>query len=622
VTRSDDDGAALASTARKPARRCSPARAGALDRSDVVAVAGIVLAGVVAPALLALATHSLGIPRDDDWAFRRVLFGFTRTGRYSLVGWGSMTLVGQVLWATPFVLAFGAQPWVPSLATQVLAAGGLASCYLVARYLLSRPRAVACTLLVVSLPGFALSTSSFMTDVPAMSTEMVCLLLGALALRSTGRAQLAWLGASMAAGVLSFSIREFSLAAPLAVLVTLAWCDRRLIRPCAIAGALATAACLAVYLWSASLPGAQPKALVLPGVLALETLGGAYFTLSFMVLPVLPWAVARWELWRRPVAFVAAGALLAAGAVLVHSHHPVFIGNYLDEQGAGGERVLEGTRPELFPPVLWEAFRALALSAGAVLAAVLAGATSAATARTGLIARRGVIARNGRAPTPIGLQPPEPGLEACRSGGHSTVAQRRLVLAFTWVSVALLAGYALVAKAAFWDRYLWPVAFGVAVLALTSPSELGPAPQAKPPVGSTGQAVGVAAGFGIGTLLALVAVAISLNSDAYDAARWSAGKDLVAAGYPAEDVDAGFDWVGAHEAVSAHPGRAVAGTPTYETWYDKMFPGFRDCALVSSSPLPRPSLKLYKVVTYNELALAGTEHLFLYEVTGLPPRHC
>ncbi|MCL6091500.1 MAG: hypothetical protein M1435_00900 [Actinobacteria bacterium] len=49
-------------------------------------MAGLLLVGVVAPVLLAFSTHSLGIARNDDWAYRRVLFEFARTGHYSLSG--------------------------------------------------------------------------------------------------------------------------------------------------------------------------------------------------------------------------------------------------------------------------------------------------------------------------------------------------------------------------------------------------------------------------------------------------------------------------------------------------------------------------------------------------------
>ena len=66
-------------------------------------------------------------------------------------------------------------------------------------------------------------------------------------------------------------------------------------------------------------------------------------------------------------------------------------------------------------------------------------------------------------------------------------------------------------------------------------------------------------------MVAAVATVITLNADAYDAARWSAGDKAVAAGVPATMVDAGFEWVGSHQSAVALPGRRVPGSPFYET---------------------------------------------------------
>ena len=585
--------------------------ASALGWSDAGIMTGLLLVGVMAPVLLALSTHSLGIARNDDWAYRRGLWEFVRTGRYSLVGWGSMTLVGQVLWAAPFVLLFGAQPWVPSLAVALLAAAGLVAAYLVARTLLGRPAAAACVLLTSTFPGFALSTADFMTDVPAFSAETVCLLFGALALRSSGRRQSLWLTSSMAVGLFGFSIREFDLAAPLAVLVALAWSDRRRLRT-SLLGALGfLAACGAVYLWSAGLPGTQPKTLSLPTATSWEVLAGAYFTFSFTVSPALPGALRRWQVWRSWPALVAAALALALAALLVTGHHPIFIGNYLDQQGAGGDRVLAGTRPELFPAPVWEVLRAVALAGGIASAAVL-GAMGAGLAQ----AWRGSL----------WLQPQLLGVE------------RRLIVLFTWANVAVLAGYGLLFRTTFWDRYLWPVAFGALVLMLSRPlgrptTVVVSGASVAPPAHSirvagagsrltaTTRTVPLVtrAVFGFVAIVSVLVVgttaaAVTLNSDSYDAARWTAGRDLVKVGYRATTVDAGFDWVGSHTTALAKPGRIAAGAPAYEEWYDQMFPGFRECALVSASRLLWPSLRLIHTVSYDEVGFAVPERLYLYAV--------
>lgn len=207
---------------------------------------------------------------------------------------------------------------------------------------------------------------------------------------------------------------------------------------------------------------------------------------------------------------------------------------------------------------------------------------------------------------------------------------------FTGASAALLAGYDLFARAPFWDRYLWPVAFGIAVLALGGPAEtvlVGTAAPVRrqlraahaarrPGAGSLLQALARPLGRwgwrATTCLAALVvggtAVVLTLNSDSYDAARWSAGRQLAEAGYPFGAIDAGIEWVGSHTAALARPGRVIAGAPPYEQWYVQMFPGASDCAVVSASPLLSPSIHLMTTLSYEELAFARPERLYLYLV--------
>ncbi|MGO9661517.1 MAG: hypothetical protein ACLP7F_24575, partial [Acidimicrobiales bacterium] len=264
--------------------------------ADVGAVVALVVIGVVVPAVLAGAFHVFSVPRNDDWAYRRDLWDFVRTGHLSFVGWGVMSLVGQVLWGAAFAAVLGTGAWVPGAAVAVLATAGLAAAYVLARSVLPRPGAAACVLVVLALPGFALSTSSFMTDVPAFSAEAVCLALAAAALRREGAARWGWLAASLGVGCFGFSVREFDIAAPLAAIGALALQDRRHRPHYGLAAAGLLLACGAIYLWAAHVPGAQSVALALSGpVRFIKGLGNSYFTLSLGLAPLLPAALRRYR---------------------------------------------------------------------------------------------------------------------------------------------------------------------------------------------------------------------------------------------------------------------------------------------------------------------------------------
>jgi hypothetical protein len=473
----------------------------------------------------------------------------------------------------------------------VLAAAGVAAAYALARTLLPPARAVAGVLVTVALPGFALSTSSFMTDVPAFCADAVCLAAAAAALGRNGRARRGWLAVALAVGCFGFAVREFDIAAPLAALGALAVEDRRHRRAYALAAVALVVACAAIYFWSTQVPGAQDLPLALSGpVRLLKGLGHAFFTLALGLTPLLPTAVAR--SWDRlsARALLAAVAALAAGTLLLTGDHTLLAGNYLLPQGATGGAVLTG-RPALFPGVVWWALELVALASGASLAAVAASV--------------------GRPAVPSGP----------RCGA------RLLLALFSTVTALFLVLFEGLTKGTVFDRYLWPLAFSTAVLLLArrrGPSRPVHARGTRARTASTGAHARdpstprrlpvVMATATLSTVVAAVAAVTTLNADAYDAARWSAGDRAVAAGVPARMVDAGFEWVGSHQRGTARPGRRVRSAPFYDTWYDQMFPAFSECAFVSGNLVALASLTRLATVTYQELGFAEPETLYVYAV--------
>lgn len=555
---------------------------GKFGRADLAIIIAILLLGVAIPAAMAVATHAFNIPRNDDWAYRRVLFDFARSGRYSLVGWGTMTLVGQILWATPFVLLLGPHPWVPGVAVAVTSVIGLGAAYYLSRQLLGRAGSAAVLLTLLVLPGFVLNTSSFMTDVPAFAADATCLALGAVALTRRDWPRWAWTAASMAVGILGFSVRQFDLAAPLAVLGVLAVSDGRNWARYAGTAAGVLLACGALYAWTTRLPGYQHQAFGLPTVPSLGTVAASYFTMALFVTPWLPRALARCWAQAAPRAWAAAALTLAGGALLTVLGQHLFVGDYMTRSGVTGGLVLFGVRPNLFPEPIWRLTDVVAVGAGAALAFVVASTHG-----------------GGRG----------------RDGGTGPV--RHLVMVFTVFNSVGLVVFGLVVRTNIWDRYLWPIAWGT-VLLLASRRAPGAAHATNRRVRRPGVASGAAAG-ALSLGLVLVTAALTLNSDAYDGARWSAGQDAVKAGFPARTVDAGFEWVGDHASVKAVPAARRRGA-LYEAWYDEMFPGFRECAFVSGSLLSWTSLPLVRTVRYNELAVAIPEKLYVYatDAPGCP----
>ena len=128
------------------------------------------------------------------------------------------------------------------------------------------------------------------------------------------------------------------------------------------------------------------------------------------------------------------------------------------------------------------------------------------------------------------------------------------------------------------------------------------------------------ASISLAAVIALVAGAVTVNADAYDGARWRGGELAVTQGSAATTVDAGFEWVGSHSAARAVRGRQVPGDPAYESWYDEMFPGSRDCAFVRArvGGAP-PSTHRRCGIRRTRLRPAGTSVRIRRRAAPLPP---
>ena len=533
---------------------------------EILVVTGLVVLGAVTPLVISYVLHMLPLPSNDDWAYRVTVLRFVKTGHLHFVPWGDMTLIGQVLWAAPFVLVLGGGTWAPVISTVVLASAGLVAAYLLARQLLSTGRAAACVLVTLASPGFLLNTATFMTDVPAFSAELICLLSGSYALKNSGRRRYTLLAASMLAGCFAFSIRQFGITAPAAVLLCAALQRRSYLRPTVILGAATLAVCELVYLLAGKF-GQQVTQLSSPNLSTVAEVFQLYFTLSFCLLPLLPSVLKR----LRPRVggpVVVAALVIVAGGVLYHTAGMVFRGNYLTVQGAMGNDLQDYSRPDVFAPGTWAIFNVGAIVSGAALAAL------AAQNLTCLLKRRWEV-------------------------NSSTLLGAFAVLIGTGV-----VAYTLCSASRSYDRYLYPLVFPLAaILARSTRGKVTkgafPAPRRLP-----------YATIALAGLVGLSALALTLNSDAYGSAVWRAGQALVRAGEAPSSVDGGFAWNGWYAEYPMAPVEAdgpIRVTPT--------------CGVISSFKFGgHPRAKLVAVTNYDEYGFALPEHLYSYAepVHGCP----
>ena len=536
-----------------------------IERNDIFALGTLVLAAAVIPLSLATAAGAIGLPSNDDWVYTRAALNLYDTGSVEMVG-HTTAFIGQLALVQPFLWLSRGDPWAFTAFGLVMASIAIASTYLLARRYVAMGSAVLVVLLVLAFPGFVRESASFMTDVPAFALVMLCMLLGTRWLQGDGGR--ATLVASLGVGLLAVSIREFAIAAPVAVL-TAAWARNRAHERIWLAG---SSLILALGVVGVLVAAGSVSGKGLPSSARVDRLldiGSEFTTLAAVLLAATLLYVGRRIRTLGPGQIIIGAAL--ASVALIGPHGPL-VGNQWTAAGLGGNQVLAGVRDPVFGTIAWALSRQLALFAAIVAAAVavswghrnLVGVTTLSTAWA-----RGIrIAGSG---------------------------QGLLVLFLIGYAVELVL-YAYVGF--LFDRFLFPMVPVAAILLLRG--ILRPLVPGRSRVFAHGALV----------WLVVTAFVISANSFAYDTARYREGEAAVAMGYDATTVDAGYEWVGAHGS-----GLKTTIDPHRVNWWDDIWTSFHPCALLTNSAKDVPGYRLIRVnrSAYKQLLFFGpAQPLYLY----------
>jgi hypothetical protein len=186
-----------------------------------------------------------------------------------------------------------------------------------------------------------------------------------------------------------------------------------------------------------------------------------------------------------------------------------------------------------------------------------------------------------------------------RLSGHSFILCLYIV-----TQIACIAAAALRRGQAPFDRYLIVLVPVIAILLLRSIPN------------SPSRPSGVLI-LGVGTTFCVLFSASSLlllNAAAFDVARWQAGRAMVAQGFAASAIDAGYEWVGFHSANIAGESVSAAVWSEPRPWYSgyRIFQESGNCIIVSSSALSFPNLRLLEMRSYRTFAFWGSSDLFIY----------
>ena len=515
----------------------------------------LLVAGVVLPLLVTLTGAELAVPRNDSFAYSRVAEQLHETGSFDLIGYGRMLLISHVLWAQPFLLLADSREVATNLAGLTASAIAIAAYFALALRFVRTSVAALVVLVLVCFQGVAVNVPTFMTEPTALALNALALLAAVAALGRTGRSAAALVGVAIALSVASFAVREFAIVLLVAIVGVTAMRRPDIRRATLAAGFLGLLACGALYVWHSRLPGLEPTELQLGlGGLAWTTPGFVTLGLGLLPLTLVP-ALRLLSAPRRVPAI--AGALIG-GLIVVLAHWPsldtsrarsVLADDIYDRNGASGQSLAIGFRPELLPPWAW-----LALLVLAGLGSIALGAVAAS-----YLSQRPWFGKKGGVETSV-----------------------LLLEVYAVLYLALIAVFGILGPL-FSDRYLWPVVPILAILVtrVSVPSATGSRERLR--VGHRASVALTTAAF---VAVAAVAITYVQDSSAYDGARWRAGSKFVAEGASPTQVDAGLEWSGAHGTgvrdFDGHRGRPVTSEDPY---WEGFWPPAVRCYLVSNERL-------------------------------------
>jgi hypothetical protein len=447
----------------------------------VVLAALAVLTVTVAPWVVILATIPAGeqnFPLIDDWAFHRGACAFCRGEGIDYQHWASMPLLGQWLWACPFLGALGESHVATRASTVVLSWLGLWAFHDLLRRQEGTPAPVAlfATACLAWNPYYFLLSGTFMSDVPALAFSLIALALYARAL-DAGRFLM--LATATVFALLAVATRQSAVAAPLTAAAMLIRSRHRARPLWPAAVAVPIVATFVTHSWLQRRPDVVPLHARWPDpshVTWLLFTSALY--VGLMTLPLL----ALLPLRRPGRVFWGSFACMTAGAIGVAligeqpGHGGIF--PYLDDvlTARGPYFKMEGERPPLLPWSVWFVPTALACVCAAAL-----------------------IARGAAAVREVGVHP---------------------LVIFSALQLGELVG-----SPKLYDRYLLPLVVGALAVAARASS---------PPRWRIGLVALV--------LLGSLSVCLMHDWLSLNAARWDLGHRAEVDGIKPGDVQGGMEW--------------------------------------------------------------------------------
>lgn len=554
------------------------------NRAEAVIVSAVLIVYSIGIYFWANFRGVIGVARNDDWVYLHMAQWFAQSGQF-LVESGSMTnALGLVILAQPVISIFGYSIAALQILEIFIGAIGLFFTWLLLRSFLSKFFSFIAISTLATSPFWASSSISFMTDVPAYTFQMIALWLAVQSVKSKQKG-FYWLTSALIVSLFAFSIREYSISSGLAIVLFYFFAKKptspKVSWKFLTIAATWLFACFMLYFWRSNLGNVtqfrsmlDPESLKESSIQAIR----AFSMVGLFIIPALivssPKKVSQHLSFRMNLVAIIPSTAFLLGMWLLFRQRGLVFGNYFTPRGSYVETFPMGIAPDIIPSMLFEAISWL-------------GVFSVAFGIWGLTVW--VISRMNRKnfSLPMSSSPQSP------------------VLIGVWYCLAsfgVLTFIPLLTNAPLFDRYFFPVLplFAGVVLYSVARHRI---------LAKFGKQLSI---FSIVLFTFLSAVFID-SSFILDGLKWKAGDELVADGYSAQSIDAGYEWFGYHQTEIAN-GRNIK---PIRNWWVSLYSSPEICASVGLGDFAEGENQESVIHSYEVENLIGTKFK-VWSVDSIP----
>ena len=512
----------------------------------------VLLLGVAFPFVSALMLHSAFIPSNDSWVYETMASNLLQHGYLNGFGYVQASAAPQLISVIPLLILFKSSSSAYFIYALLISTSTLIGVYFLSRKFFDPWVSVLVASALIISSGYMETSTTFMTDIPALCMIVWSLFFGLKSISELNRINTNELLLCLFFGAIATDIRQWSIAAPLSVLFSLYLKMPTHRKQLSIYGVSFILINFLILRYTSGGVTAYSLSRFIPTSYSIQRSIQSFSSLSLALVPIL--IVSLVSTRNTFLRFIA----LAAGVFFAPIFPSLLIGDLTTQYGSGLSLLVAGSPPIFFSRGIWYTLN------------FLAGASEIIMTSDFIATLRKFFKNYGN-------------IDVC------------VIILNTFILI-YVTELVLLTKATMFDRYTWPLVVPVAIILLKT--------RRNNVLSRRNLLLVITFTCGIFIIQSLQME----NYFAFNAATWSASNNIAAHGVPLESIDGGYAFMGLQQ----HLGNESVNLkiPDGIDWWSSLFPNSKLEGIVSSSILEKTGYKLIGIQKYKSFGFFGAQRIY------------